>query len=85
MSGMFDALYPNVNVPKNAWQWIESAQYRLVRDGTHRALSTVDLLICATAALHGLIVLHDDKDFSAAAQRLTDLSEHRVHDAPQPP
>jgi predicted nucleic acid-binding protein len=48
MSEMFDALYPDAAVPKNAWRWIESAQYRLVRQGTHRALSAVNLLICAT-------------------------------------
>ena len=41
-------------VPKGAWRWIESAQYRLLRhgDGAHRALSGVDLLICATAVQH---------------------------------
>ncbi len=34
MSGMFAALYPDAAVPQGAWQWIESAQYRLLR---HRA------------------------------------------------
>jgi predicted nucleic acid-binding protein len=82
MTGMFDDLYPDVSVPKGAWTWIESSQYRLVRSGTHRAVSTIDLLICATAAQHGLIVLHDDNDFAAVARHLPDVSEHRVRDMP---
>jgi len=82
MNGMFEALYPDVPVPKDVWRWVEPAQYRLLRAGAHRAMSTVDLLICATAALRGLSVLHDDNDFATAARHLTDLAERRVHDTP---
>lgn len=82
MSGMFDELYPDTPVPKGAWRWIESAQYRLVRHGAHRALSAVDLLICATAAHHGLVVLHDGNDFTTAASRLPDVAERNVRDSP---
>jgi predicted nucleic acid-binding protein len=83
MSEMFDSLYPDGAVPKSVWRWIESAQYRLVRHSAHRALSAVDLLICATAAHHGLVVLHDDNDFVAAARCVPDLRERNIHDAPQ--
>lgn len=76
------ALYPDVPVPKAVWQWVESAQYRLLRIGAHRALSTIDRLICATAALRGVVVLHDDNDFVTAARHLTDLTERRVHGIP---
>ncbi|WP_150248613.1 PIN domain-containing protein [Nocardiopsis deserti] len=79
---MFEMLYPNVPTPKSAWQWVESAQYRLLRAGAHRALSSVDLLIAATAAHHGLTVLHDDNDFATAARHLTDLRERRIQDTP---
>jgi predicted nucleic acid-binding protein len=82
MSGMFDVLYPDAGVPKGAWRWIESAQYRLLRHGSHRALSAVDLLICATAAQHDLVVLHDDNDFATAARHLPHLRERTIHDAP---
>jgi predicted nucleic acid-binding protein len=85
MSEMFDALYPDAAVPKSAWRWIESAQYRLLRLGAHRALSAVDLLICATAAHHDLVVLHDDSDFATAARHLSDLRERAVHDTPRAP
>jgi predicted nucleic acid-binding protein len=83
MSGMFDALYPDASIPKGAWRWIESAQYHLLRQGAHRALSAVDLLICATAAQHDLVVLHDDKDFATAARCLPDVRERSIYDAPQ--
>jgi predicted nucleic acid-binding protein len=83
MSGMFDALYPDAAVPKGAWRWIESAQYRLLRHGAHRALSAVDLLICATAAQHDLVVLHDDSDFVTAARYLPDLRERSIHSMPE--
>ncbi|MDN5919969.1 MAG: PIN domain-containing protein [Pseudonocardia sp.] len=82
MTEMFDALYPTVAVPKTAWGWIDSARYRLLRVGAHRALSVVDLLVCATAAHHGVWVLHDDADYVTAARHLTDLAERRVLDVP---
>ena len=81
MSEMFDALYPDAAVPKGAWRWIETAQYRLLRHGAHGALSAVDLLICATAAHHDLVVLHDDNDFVTAARYLSDLRQRTIHDA----
>jgi predicted nucleic acid-binding protein len=83
MTQMFDALYPDAPVPKSAWQWIESAQYRLLRKGAHRAMSVIDLLVGATAAHHGLVVLHDDNDFTTAAKHLTDLQERSIKDVPE--
>ncbi|MCW6005793.1 hypothetical protein K1W54_14575 [Micromonospora sp. CPCC 205371] len=82
MTAMFVDLYPDVAVPKAAWQWVESAQYRLLRAGVHRALSCVDLLVCACAAMRGLVILHDDNDFVAAARHLPDLAERRVDALP---
>jgi hypothetical protein len=69
MSAMFEALYPDATLPKGAWRWMESAQYRLLRQGADRALSAVDLLICATAT---------------AARFIPDVRERSIHDAPQP-
>jgi predicted nucleic acid-binding protein len=82
MSMMFTELYPDVAVPKNTWQWVESAQYRLVRAGALRALSCADLLICAVAAQHGLVILHGDNDFATAAEHLTELRERPVQQIP---
>lgn len=69
-------------MPKTTWQWVESAQYRLLRAGMHRAMSVVDLVVSATAVVRGLIVLHDDNDFAAAARHLVDLEERNVRDVP---
>lgn len=80
MSDTFATYYPDVPVPKAAWRWIDTAQYRLCRRGVHRALSAVDLMVCATAAAQGLVILHDDNDFVTAAAQLTDVMERRVHD-----
>lgn len=82
MTRMFDELYENVPVPKSAWQWIESAQHRLARSGEHRALSVVHLLVSATAAHTGLVVLHDDNDFATAARALSDPAERNINRVP---
>ncbi|MDX3226503.1 PIN domain-containing protein [Streptomyces sp. ME19-01-6] len=82
MDAMFADLYPDVSVPKTAWKWIEASQYRLAQRGQHQSLSAVDWLICATAAHHGLVVLHDDADFRAAARLLPDLTERNVYATP---
>ncbi|GAA1075261.1 PIN domain-containing protein [Tsukamurella spumae] len=78
MNELFFEMYPDVPVPKAVWSWIESAQHRLVGVGAVRALSTVDLLICATAAARGLVILHDDADFELAERYLPDVRARRV-------
>lgn len=82
MVEMFAYLYPDVTVPKGAWHWIEAGQHRLAQRGQHQSLSAVDWLVCATAAHHGLVVLHDDNDFRAAARILTDVTERNVFTPP---
>lgn len=70
--------YPDVPVPKTIWRWADAAQHTLVRAGTIRAFSLVDLLICGIAAQHSRVVLHDDRDFETAARHLSDVRERRV-------
>ncbi|WP_326603855.1 PIN domain-containing protein [Streptomyces sp. NBC_01799] len=82
MTALFAELHPDVQVPKGVWRWIEAAQYRLAQRGQHRSLSAVDWLVCATAAHHGMVVLHDDNDFCAAARVLTDVRERSVFAPP---
>ncbi|MDH6584758.1 putative nucleic acid-binding protein [Streptomyces sp. SAI-133] len=77
---MFTDLYPDVSVPKNAGRWIGGVQHRMAQAGEHRSASAVDLVIAATAAHHGLAVLHDDADYRAIARHASDLTEHNVHD-----
>ena len=82
MSVMFTDLYPDVPLAKTTWNWVESAQYRLAKAGTHRALSCVDLLVCAVAAHRELVILHDDNDFATAARHLTELKDRRIQQLP---
>lgn len=81
---MFESLYDEVAVPKHAGRWITALQRRAAEQGTHRALSAVDLQVCATAAHHGLTVLHDDRDYATAASVAADLVARNVHDGPLP-
>lgn len=78
MNQMFRDIYPDVPIPKSVWRWIDSAQHRLANAGAIRALSVVDLLICATAADNGLVVLHDDTDYELAERHLSDVTAQRV-------
>lgn len=79
MNALFQQAFPDVPIPKTALRWAESAQHTLAAaSGAHRALAPVDLLICATAAHHGLTVLHDRRDFEIAAEHLTDVRALRV-------
>lgn len=82
MTEMFDELYPDLPVPKAAWRWVDSTQYRLAGSGVHRGLSVVDLIVSATAAHHGVTVLHDDRDFETAARTVPDLRERNIHAVP---
>lgn len=80
--GMFDELYPDAAVPKTAASWIGGLQWRAAERGAHQALSAVDLQVCATAAHHDLVVLHDDTDFVTTAHCAVELRQRNVHDAP---
>ena len=77
---MFSDLYPDVAVPKTAGRWISSTQHQMARAGQHRSASAVDLIIAATAAHHGLTVLHDDTDYRTVARHAPDSAEHSIHD-----
>jgi predicted nucleic acid-binding protein len=77
---MFADLYPDMSVPKNAGRWIATVQYQMARAGHHRSASAVDLIIAATAAHHGLTVLHDDEDYATVARHAPNLTEHNIRD-----
>lgn len=78
---MFGDLYPDVAVPKNAGRWISSIQRQMAVAGEHRSASVVDLMIAATAAHHGLTVLHDDAGYRTVARHAPELREHNIRDA----
>lgn len=65
-------------VPKNAWRWVDTAQYKLTQVGRHRSAGPVDLLVCATAVHHGLTVLHVDNDFATVANTVKDVEQRDI-------
>jgi predicted nucleic acid-binding protein len=65
-------------VPKNGWRWVDNAQYKLTQKGQHRGPGPVDLLVCATAVHHGLIVLHAGNDFATAADVVPDVRQRDI-------
>ncbi|MFD3998449.1 PIN domain nuclease [Streptomyces sp. NPDC058583] len=72
------AVFAPVQVPKDAWRWVETAQYKLTQKGLHRAAGVVDLLLCATAVHHGLTILHRDNDFATVARVLKEVEQQDV-------
>jgi predicted nucleic acid-binding protein len=57
-----------VDMPYRAFARAAEIQAALTDVGAHRSASTVDLLVAATAELHGLILLHHDHDFEQIAR-----------------
>lgn len=82
-NSMFTELYDDAPLPEGAAQWAAGLQARAAEHGAHQALPAVDLQICATAAHHGLVVLHDDRDFVTAARFAVELQQHNVYDGPR--
>lgn len=77
-----EQLYREISVPKSAGSWIATFQHRAAQGGCINAFSAVDLMICATAGYHDLIIVHDDKDFVTATRFATELRQLNVHDGP---
>jgi hypothetical protein len=53
--------------PDEVWDRALDIQVQAIRKGNHRALSTADLLIAATAERHGVSILHYDEDYEQIA------------------
>lgn len=78
MAADLDALCDLAPVPKAAWRWVDTAQYKLTQRGQHRSAGPIDLLVCATAVHHDMTVLHTDNDFAAVSAVLTDVRQRDI-------
>ncbi|ACU76238.1 conserved hypothetical protein [Catenulispora acidiphila DSM 44928] len=83
MAGVLDILCELAPVPKDAWRWVDTAQYKLTlksqhRKSQHRGPGPIDLLVAATAVHHGLTVLHVDNDFVTIAFVLPELRRQDI-------
>ncbi|WP_415950323.1 PIN domain nuclease [Streptomyces sp. KLOTTS4A1] len=66
------ALYTWCAVPDDGWRQALELQEQMVKQGCHRAAGGVDVFVSLTAKLHGLTVLHYDRDFETI-KRVTGL------------
>jgi predicted nucleic acid-binding protein len=62
------ALFGWVPVPDRAFARAHDVQGGLTSRGQHRSAGPVDLVVAATAELHGLTLLHHDRDFGIIAR-----------------
>jgi hypothetical protein len=73
---------PRRTSPERLWDRVDTARHALAEKGALGAAGPLDLMICATAVHHGLVVLHEDADFVTVARVLPDVSERNVRNAP---
>jgi predicted nucleic acid-binding protein len=57
-------------IPDTVWRSMIDMQQTLMDAGCGRCASPVDLIVAATAAHHGLTILHYDRDFETMAKHL---------------
>jgi predicted nucleic acid-binding protein len=78
MAGVLDILCEPAPVPKDAWRWVDVAQYKLTLRSQHRCPGPIDLLVAATAVHHGFTVLHVDNDFLTIASALSEVQQQDI-------
>lgn len=76
-ASLLDA-YQWVPVPASAWDYIRAMGSDLAKRSMHNMFSVADYLVAALAIHYKLTVLHDDKDFVAAAGTFPQLAQHRI-------
>ena len=62
------ATFDWVVMPDRVFDRAAEVQAVLTDQGTHRSAGPVDLLVAAAAELHGLVLLHYDRDFLQVAR-----------------
>ncbi|MEU6857830.1 PIN domain-containing protein [Glycomyces sp. NPDC046736] len=67
-----------VAVPDGAWDYVRAIRHDLMDRSMHNMFSVADYLIAATAMQLKLTVLHEDKDFIAAAKIFPQLTQQRI-------
>jgi predicted nucleic acid-binding protein len=78
MEEELNTLFETVTVPKDAWRWCETAQYKLTQKSQHRSAGAIDLVLCATAVHHDLTILHNDDDFPTVSRVLPEVMQANV-------
>lgn len=74
--------YGWVPIPPPIWDLVRAMGDDLARRSMHNMFSVADYLVAALAIHFKLTVLHNDKDFVAAAGVFPQLEEHRITEPP---
>ena len=77
MKEQLEASLNRVDTPEDIWEQAAEIQEALTEQAQHRSASIADLIVAATARVHGLEVLHYDRDFDTIA-RFTEQPTHWV-------
>ena len=77
MKEQLEASLNRVDTPEDIWEQAAEIQEALTEQAQHRSASIADLIVAATARVHGLEVLHYDGDFDTIA-RFTEQPAHWV-------
>ena len=77
MKEQLEASLNRVDTPEDIWERAAEIQEALTEQAQHRSASIADLIVAATARVHGLEVLHYDRDFDTIA-RFTEQPAHWV-------
>jgi predicted nucleic acid-binding protein len=77
MAATLDSLFPEVAFTADSWNWVDAAQQRLA-ERSQRGAGVIDLMLAAVAIKHDLIILNDDKDFTAVASVIPEVRQVRV-------
>jgi predicted nucleic acid-binding protein len=64
---LLTAAFVWVSMPDRVFALAQEIQGELAQHGKHRSAGAIDLLIASTADLHGLALLHYDRDFDQIA------------------
>ncbi|MFC3493441.1 PIN domain-containing protein [Glycomyces rhizosphaerae] len=67
-----------VKLPDGVWDYVRAMRHGLIERSMHNVFGVADYLIAATAMKLKLPVLHEDKDYTAAATIFPQLSERRI-------
>jgi predicted nucleic acid-binding protein len=80
--GVFETTYLRVELSYDAGSRARQIQRAMVAEATNSGAGPVDLLVAATAAAYGYVVLHDDGDYDAIADVCNELRVRNVSDTP---
>ncbi|MBQ1081563.1 PIN domain-containing protein [Nocardiopsis sp. B62] len=79
---LFDLFGTPISADRGVWQLADTIHAALTEKGQHRGPGVVDILLCATAIRHGMVVVSADGDINTVAGVAPDLRQVDVRNGP---